>query len=672
MKGKKMRINNISFRAKLLIQITILILLITSTITMATFKSFKSSTEDIAYSDLKLIGQESSTLIESKIEEKFNQIRYLAKFEDINSMDWNKQYPVLLKQAELLDFRSFFVMDVNGISHFAENNSVKDQSQEQFYNDIKGDKETVTEPFIDKEGGTYIATLTVPIKKDNGEVVGTLCGTITLDEIKEIIQGIELNNSGFAFILNKNGEFVAHKDMELVYSKVNLFNLDKENEYLSGYSELVQFVDKKSNGIIKVKVGKEINIVDYTPIKNTPWTFNIVLPEDELFKGINQVKLLQIGMLIGAILGGFILSLLITRYVLSRLNKIEKYSEQLSNYNLTYSYSDKHKDEFGTVIDSLNKTVIELNEIITNVKNGSDLIVENDLKTSNKINSIFNEINNASEFLQSITANMEESASSITELSSISSDVNDNTKYFVKKANDGLKLADSIESESINIHKSVVESKENIKQIINKSSQNLRQALEKVQVVQNISTMSDSILNISEQTNLLALNAAIEAARAGEHGKGFAVVSDEVRKLAEQSTEAVNYIQETIKAVLIAVKELSSSATELLDTLENDIAEDYNKLINIANEYKNTGLAVKEMTTDFTHIANKTHVSIDEISKTISALSNIVSDVADSSSDILKTMTIISDNCSEVVESSKNNKNISLNVLNIISKFKLK
>ena len=96
--------------------------------------------------------------------------------------------------------------------------------------------------------------------------------------------------------------------------------------------------------------------------------------------------------------------------------------------------------------------------------------------------------------------------------------------------------------------------------------------------------MSDSIIRITSQTNLLALNANIEAARAGEAGKGFAVVADEIRKLAEQSKQAVSKIREITGKVEESVNNLSACSNKILDFMSADVSNDYVSMLDIAHK----------------------------------------------------------------------------------------
>ena len=93
---------------------------------------------------------------------------------------------------------------------------------------------------------------------------------------------------------------------------------------------------------------------------------------------------------------------------------------------------------------------------------------------------------------------------------------------------------------------------------LNSSTQDVSSTTQELAArMEEINLFADSIKQITDQTNLLALNAAIEAARAGEAGKGFSVVAEEIRRLAEQSNEAINKIQETTDVIVSSVEELS-------------------------------------------------------------------------------------------------------------------
>lgn len=210
-------------------------------------------------------------------------------------------------------------------------------------------------------------------------------------------------------------------------------------------------------------------------------------------------------------------------------------------------------------VDALNQTIIEFKQSAKEV-----------FDSNSEIDSM----------LISVSSELEQAASTVEEISATN-------------ASEGLVLANNIEKDANIAHKDIVDSKNNIEQIYKQCSMKLKKSLEKVTGVENISALSKSILDISEQTNILSLNASIEAARAGEQGKGFVVVANEVKNLAEQFAAAVNTIQSTVNEALGAVKELSLASSELLEVVEKDILNDYSKLIKVTLEYQSAGITVK-------------------------------------------------------------------------------
>lgn len=139
-------------------------------------------------------------------------------------------------------------------------------------------------------------------------------------------------------------------------------------------------------------------------------------------------------------------------------------------------------------------------------------------------------------------------------------------------------LIESIKEKAANIKKDTEESKRNLEDYYVKSSEKLKKSLEAVKVVSTISKVAEKIKHISKNINLLALNARIESVKAGEYGRGFMVVAEEVGKLAVQSSDMVNTIQDNIKDILLSVVELSDSAEGMLKMIENNILSDYEKL----------------------------------------------------------------------------------------------
>lgn len=576
-----------------------------------------SNLKNIAYSNTEERAADSAQALANEIGVRIEQLEYISKLDSIQSMDWNKQYPTLLEEAEAWGFMHIFIMDTKGIGYYAETNTIKDQSKEAFFTDISGDKYYVTETFVDAKEKKSITTITAPIKKD-GVVIGNICGVIDLSKINEFIQNVKIGESGT-------------KEIDLDGQKI---------------------------------------ITAYNPVENTPWSIVLVANEDELLAGVDKMVLLQIIITIVIIIFAVIISYVVKRSLSIKIEKIRKQTSELSKYNLAYKDETEYKDEFGEVINSINESVDVLNDTINEVKQNSNKLFETNASIDNMFDEIEKEINKSAISVEHISASMEESAAALQELNTMTVSVKENTENSVNKAQQGLELANSIENESIQIHKQTINSKEIIENIYEECNLKLKEALEKVKIVENIEMLSHSILDITEQTNLLALNAAIEAARAGEQGKGFAVVAGEVKKLAEESSRSVTEIQESLKEVISAVEQLSLSSREILQVMDNEVMDNFREMISIAENYKAAGASVKDMVDGFNEISEVNATAINEISGTVSLLSDTMSEVANSSYTIAENMSEVNERSGNIANLVKEANDVAANLEEMVCKFK--
>jgi len=671
----KIKLKFKSIGTKLAFYFGILIFLVSGVLGTLSVKLSQESAINILNLTLPEVATNAANSIDNYIKGTIDSLEAIAIWKELRDTDVPIKDKVNLIKPETErkgHLRMAFV-EPNGKAHFTDGASLDISNDEYFKKSLSG-AVAVSEPFEDKIGGGTILVYSVPIKETNGRVKGVLIAARDLGKINEIISKVTFGETGKSFMLDKSGTITAHYNPEVVKRRDNLIEMSKENEELKGMAEICEkMIGGQKNAESCTNGGKE-QYIAYAPITTTGWSVGIFIDAKEVLAGTYKAESMIAIISIIAILISLMFVLLLTKSIKKSISTTVRHLEVLASGDFTEEVSKKllnSGDEFTNIGEAIERMQISMSEAISTVQNNAFTIDENTESLSSLSVEMSSSIDNVATSVQDVAKGMETQSGDLVYIVSILNDFNiqlDNVLKSVKVIEDGTSEIHIKANDSNKDMSSVIDSVDTV-------TDSFSELVEKIQNVEGninkINEITALIKGISDQTNLLALNAAIEAARAGEAGRGFSVVADEIRKLAEQSKHST----ENIVKLISTISQDTEKMVETTDIVSNQLLTQRSSITTAIKSFGEITKAVNDINPK---IEETTKIAIDinnrknDIIEKVEATSSVAEEVSASSEEIAATSQEVSASTQEVSALAQELSNMTNSMKKLVELFKVK
>ena len=529
--------------------------------------------------------------------------------------------------------------------------------------------------------GVHIATMAAQFSLDavDGDVLRNLqvgCDdTMEYRDIQKSLSEIQDKyNIAYLYTLYTDGTTVYYgidadnTENHSVYGEICEIPYENLEDTFHGNSCIMDYIDKTEYGDL---------ISVYLPIYDSDGIVVGIIGSDYNAAGVSEWLDINTKNLCLVSLGGLVITIIILHLIVNKilrgLNKVNQKLDELVNNegDLTQKIEIKTGDELELIATNVNKLLEYIRIIMLQINKNSVDLKQSSKKMVEDLENVNDTVTNISSLMEQMSAAMEETSASLNQVNESIATVSSSVEMISGNADVGSESMSEVMEKAEKIYIHAVEEQKEAEELAQTIIKDMNDKIERSRDVEKINSLTKNILDISSQTNLLALNASIEAARAGEAGRGFSVVAEEIRKLAETSAENAGKIQTVSKEVIVAVNDLGKAAEDLLKFIEEKAMAGYVKLLSTSENYRDDVGEINQIMVTFAEESIDIRESMDNIKEAINAINIAVEESTKGITDVAEDAVNLANNVTNIDNESNLNFAIADNLNYEVNKFKV-
>ena len=597
---------------------------------LAAFLIFRSTEAALAQTMEQLSGVAADKVQErlASIENVAIETGCVAQLSSGSSTSQDKK-AIIDQRVENHGFQRGNLLSLDGKSIF---NGI-DYSDREYFQQAKAGKAWASDPLVSKDTGEITIVIAAPIWKDgvpNGTVVGVVYFVPQETFLNDIVTEIHVSENGSAYILNKSGTIIAHKDMDTVKNQENTVEDAKTDSSLAALAALEGKMVNGESGFGQYTYNGVTKFLSYAPIEGTDgWSIGVNAPVSDFMGSTYQGILITAILIAATVITAILIAVRVAKRIGDPVARCTARLELLAQGDLNSPVPEvRSRNETKRLAETTASMTRTISGIIGDLGQGLEAIAHGDFTVTSTnqelyqggyaalLKSIRGLITLQNGTIRQIGLSAEQVAAGSEQVSAGAQALSQGATEQASSVEELAAAISEISGQIGQTSKNAGEAMQNVDEAGVMMAQCDRQMREMVAAMGEISENSQqigriirTIEDIAFQTNILALNAAVEAARAGEAGKGFAVVADEVRNLAGKSAAASQDTAALIEAAVQSVERGAGIANTTATTLDT-VAEN--------------SRATAKMVEKIAEAAQQQAASIAQVSQGIDQISSVV------------------------------------------------